>query len=486
MTNTYSSILDVTKALNLTRKQPDPDLPVVCIQGLGFVGTAMAIAVATAMDDNGNPCFNVIGVDLPNPMGEEKVNALNTGILPIESTDPKLQEYYEIAHNNGNLIATTDASVFSLASTILVDVHLDVIDNAGEFDIGLTDFRKAIATVGSYMQADCLVVIETTVPPGACEYVVVPELKKAFESRGLPTDNILVAHSYERVMPGNNYLNSIINFWRVFSGYTEAAADRCEAFMSKVINVDEYPLTRLHSTNASETSKVLENSFRAMNIAFIEEWSRFAEAAGIDLFEVINAIRIRPTHKNIMQPGFGVGGYCLTKDPLFAELAAEKLFGLKGIEFPFCKQAVMTNREMPLVSLDKLRSLFNGSLENKKILLLGVSYRQDVGDTRYSPSETFVVKAQEEGAKLGYHDPLVPYWHEMKSDMPENIPDPKDYDAIVFALPHKEYTELDIPEWLGDAKPIILDANNVLSHAMRDSIRSHGISIHSIGRGEGL
>ena len=486
MNNQYKSITDVYESLGLNTDKLNPELPTVCIQGMGFVGTAMAIAVACAEDDQGNPFFNVIGVDLPNPAGEDKVKQINSGILPIETTDPKLSEYFLKAHKHGNLIATTDAAVFSLASILLVDVHLDIIDNAGEFAMGLVDFRKALQTVGEHICTDCLVIIETTVPPGACKYVVVPELRKSFEKRGLSPDKLLVAHSYERVMPGDEYLDSIINFWRVFSGYTTEAGDRCEEFMSKVINIKEFPLTRLHTTAASETAKVLENSYRAMNIAFIEEWSRFAEAAGFDLFEVVNAIRMRPTHNNIRQPGFGVGGYCLTKDPLFAELAAEKLFGLEGIKFPFCSMAVQTNRVMPLVSLDKLKTLFGGSLENKKILLLGISYRQDVGDTRYSPSETFVTSAKEQGALMSFHDPMVPYWDDMNTDIPKDIPDPVNMDAIVLAVPHREYIELDIMAWLGSARPIILDANNVLSDAKRSELRANDLTVYSIGRGEGL
>jgi len=482
----YKSITDVFETLGLNADKVNPELPTVCIQGMGFVGTAMAIAVACAEDDHGNPYYNVIGVDLPNSAGEEKVKQINSGILPIETTDPKLTEYFLKAHKQGNLVATTDASVFSLASTLLVDVHLDVIDNAGEFAMGLADFRKALQTVGQYINEDCLVIIETTVPPGACKFVVVPELRQSFEQRGLSPEKLLVAHSYERVMPGDEYLDSIINFWRVFSGYTTEAGDRCEEFMTHVINIKDFPLTRLHTTAASETAKVLENSYRAMNIAFMEEWSRFAEAAGFDLFEVVKAIRMRPTHSNIRQPGFGVGGYCLTKDPLFAELAAEKLFGLKDIKFPFCSMAVQTNRVMPLVSLDKLKTLFNGSLENKKILLLGISYRQDVGDTRYSPSETFVTSAKELGAQVSFHDPMVPHWYEMDTEISKDIPDPGTMDAIVFAVPHREYLELDIMAWLGAARPIILDANNVLSDEKRSELRTNNITVYSIGRGEGL
>jgi UDP-N-acetyl-D-glucosamine dehydrogenase len=158
--------------------------------------------------------------------------------------------------------------------------------------------------------------------------------------------------SYERVMPGRDYFRSIIDFWRVYAGSTPHAAEVCAAFLSKVIHVDRYPLTRLHSTTASETGKLLENSYRALNIAFIEEWGRFAEAVGVDLFEVIDAVRMRPTHSNMRQPGFGVGGYCLTKDPLLAGIAARDLFRRSDISFTFSQQAVGVNDRMPLRTLE--------------------------------------------------------------------------------------------------------------------------------------
>ena len=144
-------------------------------------------------------------------------------------------------------------------------------------------------------------------------------------------------------MPGKDYFNSIINYWRVYSGINDESADRCRDFLETVISTNEYPLTRLKKTTASEISKVLENSYRATTIAFMEEWGRFAEAVDVDLFEVVDAIRMRPTHSNMRQPGFGVGGYCLTKDPYFAMLASRELFNRNDLEFPFSTMAVRLN-----------------------------------------------------------------------------------------------------------------------------------------------
>jgi len=485
--NKYKNFADLAHSVGVEGVS-DSGRPVVCVQGMGFVGVAMAVAVATARDASGNLIYDVIGVDLANKDGQFKVDSVNTGSLPLTTTDPKLKSFFADAYAQKNFVATTDSAVFALADTVLVDVHLDVIDKDGVLDIAVDGFKAAIRTLAEHISPETLVIIETTVPPGACEHIVAPELNAGFEKRGIAVDQLMLAHSYERVMPGDKYLDSIINFWRVFSGYNQAAGDKCEEFMTNVINIAEYPLTRLHSTNASETAKVLENSYRAMNIAFIEEWGQFAEAIDVDLFQVLDAIRYRPTHNNIRQPGFGVGGYCLTKDPLFAKLATEKLFGLPPMEFPFSVQAVKTNKKSPLVSLAKVEKELGGSIQGKKILLLGVSYRQDVGDTRYSPSEVFVNAAMEKGAQVVCQDPLVDTWPELDMAISMELGSAllEGVDAVVFAVPHKEYKDLDVVGWLNGASPIILDANAVLSGAQRTQIYNNKTPLYCIGRGTGL
>jgi len=204
---------------------------------------------------------------------------------------------------------------------------------------------------------------------------------------------------------------------------------------------------------------------------------------GIDLYEVIDAIRMRPTHANIRQPGFGVGGYCLTKDPLFAKIAAKEILNLNGHEFPFSSKAVQVNDEMPLVTLKKLKNHFNGDLNGINILLMGVTYRQDVGDTRFSPSEIFIKKGRSQGAKINAHDPLVDHWDEMNMDLKTELPDSTDFDAIVFAVPHKEYVDINLNEWISNRRTLLFDANNVLSKTQVLEIKENGLKYMSIGRG---
>jgi nucleotide sugar dehydrogenase len=441
----------------------------------------MAAAVASARAGR-SPAFDVVGVDVPTPAGELKVAALNAGNLPLPSTDSKLIAAVRRASRVGNLVATTDERAFALASVAIVNVPLDVVVEDGRPSARFEPFRDAIRTLGRYLPPGALVIIETTVPPGTCEKVVAPELAAAARARGLPDDALLLAHSPERVMPGDRYFDSIVTFWRIYAGHSPEAADACERFLSMVVDVRRYPLTRLPSTTASETAKVLENSYRAATIAFMEEWGRFAEAAGIDLFEVIDAIRKRPTHSNMRQPGFGVGGYCLTKDPLFGEIGARDLFGFEELRFPFSTQAVEMNREMPLVSLGYLETLLSG-LRGKTILLMGVSYRSAVGDTRDSPSAIFVQAARERGANVICHDPLVAFWDELETPVLTAVPPASGIDAVVFAVSHSVYGELDLTNWFNGHRPVVLDANDVLSSEQRALLRRMGCTVAAIGRG---
>jgi UDP-N-acetyl-D-glucosamine dehydrogenase len=456
----------------------------ICIQGLGFVGAAMSVAVSIAKDHHQKPLFDVIGVDLPNKTGMQKIDAINTGKFPFQTSDKYLLASINKAHQQGNLSATIDPSVYSEADVIVVDVNLDISYLDEQPLLELNDFKKSIQVIGKHVKEGTLILIETTVPPGTCEKVVIPTLHSELRKRKIATNSVYVAHSFERVMPGDSYLKSITDFWRVFAGYTIQAGDVCEKFLSSVVNVKEYPLTRLSSTLASETAKVMENTYRATNIAFIDEWTKYAESVDIDLFEVIDAIKERPTHSNIRFPGLGVGGYCLTKDPTFTPAASEQLFG-KDLDFPFSRMAVQVNHDMPLHTVARLKSLMKCQLKGKKILVCGVSYRQDVGDTRFSPSETLVTELIAQGALVTCHDPYIRYWNELKISIPDHLPTSTGFNSVIVAVPHQQYLDFDWSSW-GSRDSLILDASRVLKKEQRELARSKGIRVESIGRGDGL
>lgn len=362
---------------------------VVAVQGLGFVGAVMSLVCANALGCE----YGVIGVDLPTPDAYWRIRSLNDGVFPLTAEDPQIDVFFKRAREKGNFCATFDPYAYAVADVIIVDINLDVAKQTGAlgafngFDVDLSGFRKAICTIGERCKEDVLVIVETTVPPGTCQQVVRPILAEELTRRGLRVDRFKLGHSYERVMPGPDYIDSIRTFPRVYSGIDDRSADATEAFLKTIIDTDQCPLTRLDNTNATEMAKVLENAYRAMNIAFVAEWARFAEEAEVDLYAVVNAIRQRPTHANLMYPGLGVGGYCLTKDPLLASWSRRALFGAtEGLSQS--ESAVATNDRMPVAAYHSLRALY-GPLAGVNVLLLGVSYRGEVGDTRFSPVDLF-------------------------------------------------------------------------------------------------
>jgi nucleotide sugar dehydrogenase len=455
----------------------------VCIQGLGFVGAAMAVAVASARDAGCEPLFQVVGVDLPTPAGKARIDALNRGQFPFEIADEELAEAIMRAHAVGNLRASADPAEYEDCDVVVVDVHLDVDIGIDPPTANLDGFRSAIRTLADRIRPGTLILIETTVPPGTTERLVVPELQHGLKARGLGADSVLVAHSYERVMPGRDYLASITRFWRVYSGVTPQAADACESFLKTIVDTSAHPLTRLSRPVESETAKLMENSFRAVNIAMIDEWGRFAERAGVDLMAVIQAIRLRPTHQNMMRPGFGVGGYCLTKDPLLLGVGARDLLGISDLVFPFCETAVKVNQAMPRATVAMVRDALGG-LAGKRILLLGATYREDVADTRHSPSSEFVKWVRAEGGIVDVHDPHVDELEEVGEPVMRTLPDPAAYDGVVFAVGHAAYRNIDPNPWLGASRPVIIDANSVLSRPLIAAFQQAGCYVRVIGRGD--
>ena len=327
--------------------------------------------------------------------------------------------------------------------------------------------------------------IETTVPPGTTKKIVFPILKEKLSERGLDYTQIRLGHSSERVMPGPDYIDSIQNIYRVYSGIDEPSANATENFLRTIISTDHYPLTRLSSTTASEISKVLENSYRAMNIAFISEWTRFAEESEVNLFEIIDAIKLRSTHSNMMYPGIGVGGYCLTKDPLLAGWSRSKIFK-SNEKLVQSEMSVDVNNQMPQDSFNFLISRYGSEFLGRNILLLGVSYRGDVRDTRSSPVESFYKKCEEARCIISLHDPLVDFWEEIGCRIPTHLGEVlrPGFDLVAITAGHSLYKTRKFIDHLMIVKPkVVFDSLGIL--AEEDINRLKRVSkVCVIGRGD--
>ena len=457
----------------------------VCIQGLGFVGFAMAVAVANAVDKvTKKPLYKVIGIDLNNAEGIKKINDINSGNFPIKCNDEELKKAYKKCLEQKNFIASTNNDEFKKADYVIVDINLDV-DIKGKYSkIEFAKFKNALETVASKIKIDTLVIIETTVPPGTTEKIVYPifknKYKERFNTKAIPK----LAHSYERVMPGPNYLNSITNFWRVFSGINKESALCCEKFLSSIINTKEFPMSELPSCTASELSKVLENSYRATNIAFIYEWGIFAEKIGVNLFQVLEAIQKRPTHNNIKKPGLGVGGYCLTKDPLMGYVSSNQIYKNFDAEFPITNKAVNINSKMPEYTFNLVERLIKELNLNRNILILGLSYRDQVGDIRNSASIELAKMFLKKNYFLNTHDPMVNDELPIEFNLCESLPSPFSFGTIIFTVSHTFYKEMDVLKWLLNFKGLLIDSNNVLDNQDILALKQNLINLKVIGRGD--
>jgi len=491
---------------------------IVVVVGVGFVGAVMAAVVADSRDKaTGKHNKFVIGMQRPSPRSYWKIELLNRGLSPVKAEDPEVDQLIgRCVKETKTLCATYTHEVMKLADVVVVDVQCDYVKrDLGNLRTGTADMaalEKSLATIGEMIPPNCLVLIETTVAPGTTEYVAYPILKKAFEKRGIESEPLL-AHSFERVMPGRHYVASIRDFWRVCAGVNEESRRRVVKFLTEVLNTEKFPLTVMDRPLESETTKIVENSYRATILAFLHEWSLFAERNGVDLIKVVNAIKMRPTHNNMIFPGPGIGGYCLPKDGGLGMWAYKHLMGFEDDIFKLTEAAININdtRALHVAELvrDALRNM-GKYLAASKCVLLGAAYREDVGDTRYSGSELVVRKLTEMGAEVAIHDPYVQHWWELEAQ--DTYPAPgqswarffrnqehlkdshvdadmatalKDADAVILAVRHEPYLRLSPDEVVKMAgKPLaVIDCFGILDDAKIRRFFELGCEVKGLGRG---
>jgi len=490
---------------------------VVVVMGLGFVGVVMAAIVADTRDKKGNDSKFVIGYQRPSARSYWKIPVVNKGVSPVTAEDPEVAELIgRTVNEKKTFVATYNSDCLKLADCVVVDVQCDYAkQDLGNMRTGETDMaalEASMKTIGENIPPSALTLIETTVAPGTTEFVAWPILKKAFSKRGLK-ETPLLSHSFERVMPGKEYVSSIRDFWRVCSGCDQGARNRVEKFLHEVLNTEEFPLTVMDRPIESETTKIVENSYRATILAFMNEWSLFSERNGVDLIKVMNAIKMRPTHSNMIFPGPGIGGYCLPKDSGLGYWAYRHILGFEDGDnvFRITPTAIDINdtRSLHVAELtrDALRNM-GRYIAGSEVLLAGASYRQDVGDTRYSGSELVVRKLTEMGADMRIHDSYVDAWDEFNKqdenpehswarffrnqddlknvivlkDLPKAI---KGVEALILAVPHAEYLKLepaDIVKWAGG--PIaVVDAFGILPDEKIKQFFALKCEVKALGRG---
>ena len=545
----YKREFERVKALVEEARQKGQEI--VVVMGLGFVGSVMAAIVAdtevkppstihhppstsyhqpstshhppstthdqSPMTYHPSPQYPkfVIGMQRPSTRSYWKIPLLNRGISPVKAEDPEVEPMIRrCVLEKKTLTASFTYDVLTLADVVIVDVQLDYakkdLGNVRTGHVEMTALEESFDIIAHHIKPDCLVIIETTVAPGTTEQIAYPAMKKVFRQRGITTDPLL-AHSYERVMPGREYVASIRDFWRVCSGVNEEAKKRVVKFLNEVINTEKFPLTVLDRPIESETAKVVENSYRATILAFMDEWSKFAEQNGVDIIKVIKAIKMRPTHNNMIFPGPGIGGYCLPKDGGLGIWAYRHILGFENDLFKITPLAIDINDTRALHAAQLVRDALRNMgkpIASAEVLVLGASYREDVGDTRYSGSEILIRRLAEMGAEIRVHDPYVDVWWEFRNQesYPENnrsvffrnqkkLKDLEvlkdlnvalhDIDALVLAVRHEEYLNLNPEEIIKHAgKPIaVIDCFGILDDEKIKSYLKLGCEVKGLGRG---
>jgi UDP-N-acetyl-D-glucosamine dehydrogenase len=373
----------------------------VSVVGQGYVGLPLAIAAAKAG-------YYVFGLD----NNAEKIATLLRGKSVIEDlTDEIIQKNI----NSKSYNPTTNLSVIAQSDVVLICVPTPL---SNDHKPDLTALISATTTVGKNLKVGALVIVESTIEPGTCRNLLIPILAR---ESGLREDEFEFAYSPERIDPTNEKW-SIINTPKLVAGYTMNAAKSAAEFYTKFIS----KVITCSSLEIAETAKLLENSFRFVNISFINELSYFCQKINIDISEVITAASTKPYGFMPFYPSIGVGGHCIPVDPIYLANAAKAV----GTSTRFIDLADQINQEMPGYFVDRAEEKL-GELKGKKVLVVGVAYKANVADVRESPVESLLSGLKQRGAQVSWHDDLVQIWKGEKS-----VPLSNDYDLAILAIPH--------------------------------------------------
>ena len=378
----------------------------ISIVGLGYVGLPLSVAAASSV-------FEVCGID-SNPV---RVGQINEGISPINDVSN-----YAINRLNKQkkLVATTDFSRINGAEIVIICVPTP-LSNEHKPDVSI--LKSAVLSIAPFLKKGVLVILESTVEPGTTRNLIAPLLGKG---SGLKTDDFFLAFSPERIDPANKSWD-VKNTPKLISGLTDQAYEKAIEFYSHFID----NLIKCDSLEIAETSKLLENSFRLVNISFINELTMFCQKLGIDVNAVISAASTKPYGFMPFYPSIGAGGHCIPVDPLYLANKAREI----GAPTRFIDLADRVNQEMPGYFVDRAEEKING-LAGKKVLVVGVSYKSNVADVRESPSIALIAGLKHKGAYVSWHDEIVEEWDGLKS-----VPLSEDFDLAILVTPH-DYIDL--------------------------------------------
>jgi len=378
----------------------------VIVIGLGYVGLPLAIAAAKSG-------YNVVGIDL----NTEKVSNINKGISPIEDIDnAQIQELL----SSNKFIASNEYREIRDAEIVIICVPTPLLKNQLP---DLSNVKNAAMSISKNLSKNLLVILESTVAPGTTREFLAPLLKS-----DVNTGNVAIelAFSPERIDPLNEKWN-LKNTPKIVAGLTDNSRKRAVAFYSKFVD----HLIECNSLEIAETAKLLENSFRLINISFINELSKLCFKLGIEISQVIEAASTKPYGFMPFYPSIGVGGHCIPVDPLYLSSKAKDV----GEPIKLIDLASQINVSMPQYFVNRAEEKLR-ELKEKNILVVGVSYKPNVADTRESPVGILIAGLRQKGAEVFWHDDLVKEWNGEKS-----VALSDKYDLVILATPH-DYLDL--------------------------------------------
>ena len=373
----------------------------VIVIGLGYVGLPLAIAAAKSG-------YNVVGIDL----NTEKVSNINKGISPIEDIDnTQIQELL----SSNKFIASNEYREIREAEIVIICVPTPLLKNQLP---DLSNVENAALSISKNLSQNLLVILESTVAPGTTRDFLAPLLKSDLHIGNI---EIEIAFSPERIDPLNKKWN-LNNTPKIVAGLTDDSRKKAVEFYSKFVD----HLIECNSLEIAETAKLLENSFRLINISFINELSKLCFKLGIEISQVIEAASTKPYGFMPFYPSIGVGGHCIPVDPLYLSSKAKDV----GEPIQLIDLASQINMSMPHYFVDRAEEKLR-ELKEKKILVVGVSYKPNVADTRESPVEILIAGLRQKGAEVFWHDDLVKEWNGENSVALSN-----EYDLAILATPH--------------------------------------------------
>jgi UDP-N-acetyl-D-glucosamine dehydrogenase len=417
----------------------------IAILGLGYVGLPLGVVFAEAG-------FHVTGIDLD----AHKVELLNKGVSYIP--DVKTETIEKVV-KSGHLTATTDFSVLKDIDAVSICVPTP-LRQTGDPDMSF--IISATNQLAKYMHGGMVVVLQSTTYPGTTRELLLPKLGA---ERGLRVGEAwFLAFSPERVDPGRADWTTI-NTPKVMGGITEACGEVATIWYEGAINT----VHRVSSAEAAEMAKLLENTFRMINIGLVNELAIMCEHLGVDVWEVIDAAATKPFGFMKFTPGPGLGGHCIPIDPLYLS------WKMKSFNYNarFIELASEINTNMPRYVVGRVMEALNErskALKGSKILVLGAAYKPDVDDVRESPALDVIGLLRKKGARVEYHDPYIPHiHHEHEGWQMDSVEDMmlavKNADIVVIITNHSAYDYQDIVE----SAELVFDSRNATRNFVNDS-----------------